>query len=65
MNAIRHLPLRKSFNPSGVNWPVASDAGEIQKARLMAGIVFLAILVDAAAIVILIGFAVGVIAANL
>ena len=59
MNAIRHLPLHTSV--ASLRTPPSA----VPKLSLAAVVVCVAVIIDAAAIVMLLGFAIGVIAANL
>ena len=59
MNAIRHLPLHTSV--AALRPPPSA----VPKLSLAAAVVCVAVLIDAAAIITLLGFAIGVIAANL
>ena len=64
MNAIRHLPLHTSVS-AGLRNLAAKDQTKPAKLDVRAVVVCVAVLIDAAAIVTLLGFAIGVIAANL
>ena len=64
MNAIRHLPLHTSVS-ADVRRLAAKNQTKPAKVNVCAVVVCAAVIIDAAAIVALLGFMIGVIAANL